>query len=286
MNKKNIWLSILVLGILLLAAYAFRINQIGFFDDEWLTLFVVKNKGISNLVYHYSFDRPLRGYFEAYLIAFFGTNMIHYQILGLVLRIADTSIFFVILMTLFPKHIRNNLMASAVMLIYPGFLQQYHAFDYQAQFFSHFAMMASFLISLFPIRFGKRWLYLTAIPLAIGLSLVSVGLMELYIGMEMFRFVMIFFAYRKYPPSNGGVWKSTLLYSLPYLVNAVGFSVWRIFFFESKRVTVSTEGMLAEISSLGGLWQAFVDLLQNLFRQLIAVWYETVAYYLKFLQPN
>ena len=286
MNKKSFYFSILVLGFLLLAAYAVQINQIGFSDDEWLTLFVVKNKGISNLIYNYSFDRPLRGYFETYMFTLMGTNMLDYQIIGLVFRLVDTYILFVILMILFPKQIRNNLMASVVMLIYPGFLQQYHALDYQAQFFSHLAMMTSFLISLLPIRFGKRWLYLIAIPVAIGLSLVSVGVMELYVGMEMFRIFIIYCAYQQYATSNGSPRKSALLYSLPYLVGAAGFSIWRIFFFESRRATVSTGRMLADISTLEGILHAFMNFLENLFRQLIGVWYEAPIFYLKFLRPN
>lgn len=286
MSKKKIILTIAILIVLVVFGYMLKINRIGFSDDEWITLFVVENKGASNLVYHFSFDRPLRGYFETYWIRILGTRMLNYQIMGLAIRLADTAILFTILMLLFPKHFSLNLTASALSLIYPGFLQQFHALDYQAHLFSHLLMGVSFLLCLLPIFVPRRWVHFFAVPGAILSFLASVGIMELFVGMDLFRYFLIFAAFRKTSPDSVKLRRNTILYSLPYAVTTIAYTIWRLAIFESKRATVDAGTMVTRLASIDGILQAGRDFFNNLYRQLISAWYLPIKYHLPYIKEG
>jgi hypothetical protein len=279
MTRKHILILIAVLLCLLVLAYGLKIDQRGYLVDDWLTLFVVENQGPASLVESFSIDRPLRGYFDKYMKILLGTNMLYYQVTGLAFRLFDTLFFFAILMVLFPKRFRDNLLAAMLALIYPGFLQQLHAFDYHAHFASHLAMTASFLVCILPIYFQKKWLNLLAIPISIGLFQASVWMMELNIGMDLWRYYLIYMALRYTSGEKAPRLRTLFLYSLPYIVSTSVFFVWRLFFFESKRATVDSAGMLQNLVSVKGILEFLGSLAQNLYRLVVAAWYQPVSIY-------
>lgn len=286
MNKKQIIISIAVLLCLLILAYGLKMNQRGYQTDDWLTLFVVENKGPAGLVEHYSIDRPLRGYLFKYMTILLGTKMQHYQLLGLAVRFLDTGFFFAILMLLFPKRFLDNLLASMLVLIYPGFLQQPNALDYQAQFISHMTMIASFLICILPIYFQKKWLNILAIPISIGLFQVSVGIMELFIGMDLWRYYLIYLALRYYSTESPLKFRTVAFYISPYAISTAAFFIWRMFFFETQRVTVDSAQMLQNLTSLDGILNLISSLAQNLYRLTISAWYQPFSIYSKALEKD
>jgi hypothetical protein len=206
-------------------------------------------------------------------------------------------------MILFPKHLVNNLIASIAVLIFPGFLQQLNALDYQAHFISHLAMMMSFLICLLPIYFKKNWLYFISIPFSILLMLVSVGLIEWMIGLDLFRYFAIFMAYKQSAATNqngkssshldhprtkprASYRKKFFLYSLPYMITTATYSLWRVLFFDSARVNVDAKQMLSSHSTTFGFFQGINSLLQNVYKQVISAWYEPFRIHFNYLLPD
>jgi hypothetical protein len=52
--KTQFLLALAVFVVLLAAAYLPKINQAGFLQDDWNTLFVTENRGPGELVFHNS----------------------------------------------------------------------------------------------------------------------------------------------------------------------------------------------------------------------------------------
>ena len=123
-KDRKIWLSISVLVILLLAAYIPNFANAGYIGDDWISLFVVKQKGPSNLYYHHASDRPLRGYHSIFLTRLLDTKLHLYQITGLAFRLFDTIFVLLIFMLIWPKRWFTNLMIASLTLIFPCSLWQ------------------------------------------------------------------------------------------------------------------------------------------------------------------
>jgi hypothetical protein len=283
MNKKELGLVLAVLLLLLIFAYVPKMHNAGWIPDEWLRIFTIENEGPFYLVREFMIDRPLRGYMERFLITIIGTRMLHFQLIGLFLRLIDTIAFFAILMFLFPKRREENLMASALALIFPGYGQQMHSMDYMAQMVSHAAMVLSFVVCLLPIYFKKAWLHAIAIPVSLLLVITSAGIMELYIGMDLFRYFLIYLALRQYSrqPVTFGRFAA---YSAPYTLGTIAFSVWRVFFFENQRASIETGPMLENLKSLQGLMQLAGALFENLYRLIISAWYQPLIAYFEYIR--
>lgn len=285
MNKKEVGLVLAVLLLLLIFAYVPKMHNVGWIPDEWLRIFTVEHEGPYYLVREFMIDRPLRGYMERVMITVIGTNMLHHQLIGLFLRLVDTFAFFTILMFLFPGRRTENLMAAALTLVFPGYGQQMHSMDYMAQIVSHVAMVLSFVVCLLPIYLEKKWLHAVAIPTSLLLVVTSAGIMELYIGMDLFRYFLIYLVMRQYSRLPITVGKFAF-YSAPYALGTFSFSIWRVFYFDNQRASIETGPMLDNLKSLQGLLQLAGAMLDNLYRLIVSAWYQPLLAYFEYIRAD
>src|SRR5512133_3391779 len=89
-NRKKFLLALAVFAVLLAAAYLPRITHVGYLQDDWNTLFVTENRSPGELIFHFSIDRPLRGYFGLLEYKLLGTTLAGYQASALLWRLVDT----------------------------------------------------------------------------------------------------------------------------------------------------------------------------------------------------
>ena len=286
MKKTNVnWQFVITLTvfILLLAlAYLPRISHAGFLQDDWDTLFVTENRSPGELVFHFSIDRPLRGYFGLLEDKIFGTNLAAYQVSALFWRLVDTLALYLALMFVWPKHWKTNLVICSLVLVYPGFHEQPHAFDYQAHLFSRMSLNLSILMSLLVFRIPNKWLKVVSVFGALLLAQISYGLMDVYIGLEVLRAALIAVVGLR-EGNHSCRWK-TILYALLYLAGAGAFTYWRLFVFESRRVSVNAGTMLSGYSSLGEkLLENGKALAINFYRLVVLAFFKPLAVFGEFL---
>jgi hypothetical protein len=272
-NRKKFLLALAVFAVLLAAAYLPKINHMGYLQDDWNTLFVTENRSPGELIFHFSIDRPLRGYFGLLEYKLLGTNLPGYQVSALLWRFVDTIALYLALMLIWPKRWKVNLLISALVLVYPGFHEQPHAFDYQAHLFSRMCLTTSILLSLVPFYVRRTWQKVVSIAGALLLAQVSYGLMDVYIGMEALRIGLLAVVWLQ--RRNTLRWWKIALYALITLLGASAFTYWRLFLFESRRASVDASAMLAGYGSFGtALIENGKVLAVNLFRLFISAFYK------------
>jgi hypothetical protein len=262
--------------VLLAAAYLPKINQAGFLQDDWNTLFVTENRGPGELVFHYSLDRPLRGYFSLMENRVLGVDRAAYQITALLWRLLDTTALYLILMLVWPGKWKTNVLICTLALIYPGFHEQPHAYDYQAHLFSRMSLLLSILFSLLPFYVKRAWIKVCMVIAAIMTAQISYGLMDAYIGTEALRFALLGVVYLQRRARMR--WWKALGYGLLFLLNTGVFIVWRLFIFEEKRASVDAGSMLSGYDSFGAkLLENLSAMAVNLYRLIVSAYYKPLA---------
>ena len=157
---KKILLALAVFIVLLCLAYLPKINNVGYLQDDWNVIFRAEKLGPGSMVYFYSMDRPLQGYLVLAQYKLLQANLPVYLFLALLWRFLDTAVLFLILNLVWPKKWGVNILIASLVLIYPGFHQQMHVFNYQTQYISRLMLLLSIYASLLLFHSRKNWLNL------------------------------------------------------------------------------------------------------------------------------
>jgi hypothetical protein len=271
--KKEFFTAVIVLAVLLIAAYIPDIHNVGFLQDDWNTLFMTEQRGAGSLVAHFAIDRPLRGYFGLLEDRLFGTQMVWYQISALTMQMLGSLFFFATLMLIWPKKWKYHLLICSLLIVYPGFHELQHAFDYQAHIFSRMCILFSIFISVWITFVRQKWLKAAGIVLALASALAGYGLMEVYIGMEGLRLALFFTQFRQ--KKGITTLRSYLLLTVIFIVNSALYSVWRLFFFETRRASVNAGNMLAAYQDFfPKIGEDLVNLFNNMYRLCVSAYYQ------------
>lgn len=184
----------LVFGFLFLLGglvYLPKLMSFGFYKDDWYLMYDAQIKGTDFFRTIFAIDRPARAPLQTLLYSLFGESLIFYHISALFFRTFGAWMFWFIMRFVLPRTDRLNVIAAILFLIYPGFLSQPNAVDFQAHIVSLSMAMASIAISIAAVRSEQKILKYLGILVAVVLAWVYLGLMEYFIGLEVFRFLMI-----------------------------------------------------------------------------------------------
>jgi hypothetical protein len=281
-RNKQFFIALAVFIILLAFAYLPKISHVGYLQDDWDTLFVTENRSPGELVFHYSIDRPLRGYFSLLEEKIIGTNLMLHQGSALLWRLLDATAIYLVLMLVWPKKWKINLFISALVLVYPGFHEQTNSFEYQAHLFSRMCLITSIFLSLIPYKLKKLWLKILCVLTAMVLEIISLGLMEYYIGIEVLRLALIILVSLQ-QQNTLRRWK-TAVYAFVYLLGAAAFTYWRLFLFASRRESVDAGAMLSGYGSLSEkLLENSKALAINFYRLVVSAFYKPLTVFGEFL---
>jgi hypothetical protein len=181
-------------------------------------------------------DRPGRAYAMIPLFSLFGFNALPYHITAFLFRFLGGICLFWTIQMLWEKRNFFALSVGLLFTIYPGFLSQPNAIDYQSHILGLFLALLSVALTVKSVLITestKRILFILASILT-GLGYLSQ--MEYFIGIEVFRFTCIFILiWRTQSENLRAKLFDFVKTSLPFLFIAGGFLAWRLFFFESER---------------------------------------------------
>ena len=200
-------------------------------------------------------------------------------------RFLDTVVLFLILSLVWPKKWGVHILIASLVLIYPGFHQQMHAFNYQVQYISRLMLLLSIYASLLIFQTRKIWLQGLLVIVSFFFAQVGYGLLDYQIGMEGLRIGLFFgVALQQSEPRK---WWKFIFYSLIYLIGAGAFAYWRLFLFDSKRVTVDAEVMLSGYNDLGTkLLENLRDFVVNFYRLAISSYFKPLSEFAKFVDTK
>lgn len=242
-NQKSLfWIVSLLLLIITCVTYLQHVDSMGYYADDWYEIYGGEKFGSTRFFEIYASDRPFRGYLSSTLYDLFDSNILYYQILAIGLRWAGAVALLWGLLLIWNNKYLPITLISILYLLYPGFLEQPHAFNYQAQQFAMAAMLWSIALS---IKYLQSKTLINKLLLFLGsalLSLFSVFLMEYYIGLEGYRFLLLIYLMLR---ESSEVWYKNLrklfLTVLPFTLAPFIFVIWRLFLFDSSRYATDVE---------------------------------------------
>jgi len=151
------WLASLGLLLLLgLLAYGPWMAQLGFYRDDWYVLWAGAVRGPQAIITMFSIDRPVVGYLFSRTYAWFGDNALAWQMYSFGLRWLTAALTLALLRGLWPSRKIATTAAAALVLLYPGFLQQPNAMTFSNQLTTYAAAMLSITLTMFAVRSRRR----------------------------------------------------------------------------------------------------------------------------------
>lgn len=220
-----------LLFLLMLLAFGIYIPWLGLYGDDWQYLYVFHLLGAGEYPNFVAADRPFSAWVYQLFTPILGENVAGYHVLVLLIRWAGACVFYQVLKRVWPEQPPAILYAALFFAIFPGFKQQ----PLPLEFVLHFTVLLCFLISVLLMLAAvdaqtvwKKVLYLV-IAVLLSASLFSV---EYFVGLELIRPVLLWFALRKTGTPASNRLKSTLYYWLPFLLVLSSFAYWRVFIYK------------------------------------------------------
>ncbi len=246
--KSERFLSILILVLVSAIAYLPFIGRFGYLNDDWYEMYAAQVRGAQVFFPIFSIDRPARAFLMAPLYLLFGQNPLPYNVSAYLFRLAGGLSVLWIFRRLWPELKRVALLASLFFLIYPGFLSQPNAIDFQSHiaglFFAVFSIALTLQAVLSP-RPLTRWLLSAA---AIFFGLAYLGQMEYYAGFEVARLVFLYILAGRETTGWRASLKRSVQWWLPFISIPVLFFTWRLFFFSDIRKATDISGQLSSLA--------------------------------------
>ncbi|MDR3577914.1 MAG: hypothetical protein P4L50_28960 [Anaerolineaceae bacterium] len=226
--KFPTWTVPVALLVICIASFGLLLPQLGYYWDDWAKISVHTFFGLKGYWAYYAEDRPYSGWTHIVFTYLLGDAALGWQILVLVLRWLSAVAMWACLRLLWPK--ARFLAASAAMLflIYPIFTLQPIAITFHQQWlqFVLYFLSIGFMLLAFRLPKWAVWFSIAAMLALLGQLLIT----EYFIGVELLRPLFIWFAAG---PQAGNV-RRRLVQALkryaPYLLVAVAYIIWRLFF--------------------------------------------------------
>lgn len=277
-NKKVLGMPLLWGGLVVLAvsaiAYLPLVHRLGYLNDDWYLMYDMQVKGGDFFHEIFSGDRPGRALLMIPLFSMFGFEPLYYQLSAYFFRLLGGLCLYWSLQMLWPQKRFFVFAAALLFTIYPGFLSQVNAIDYQSHIVGLFLSLLSVSLTIKSIQAARRGARIFGAVVSIVAGWSYLSQMEYFIGMEVFRFACIFIL----------VWRTEgesilkriarwVVASLPFLLIAGGFLFWRVFFFvaERKATDIGLQLSLAISSPVTLLWWLNY-LIQDTFNVVLVAW--------------
>lgn len=274
-NKKKFYLqSVLAILAIGLMSYLPSAHRWGFYRDDWHVLWGQNAIGFGNILLQHQIDRPLMGLVYMVTSRVLGNAPIAWALLSITMRLAGGIFVFLILDKMYRKAGWMNTLMAALFTAYPGFLQVPNGNSYHVHLIAFAAGLFSLWLTLLLIE-QKKLLSSTLLFIASALTaLLSYGMFEWMVGLELVRWILISFHENPRPKINLTLIKTALRFSWPNLIGLSGFLVWRIFIFESTRSATDVGQLIRTYIAAPGqsAFALSMELLQDLVSSTFLAW--------------
>jgi hypothetical protein len=239
-----------LLSLVTILTYAPFINQLGFYQEDWLNIWSGLTQGPKSFIPLFASDRPLIGYQFALLYPILGNSPLPWHLFALILRLLTVFSLFWLLRMIWPDKLFETTAATLLFAVYPGFLQQPQALTFQVH-------LLALLLAIVSIALSIRALRETNVIKIIALTAVSIFFMLTYlmfieysIGLEILRVILIWYVLQQ--KQQLPIKKSfipAIKWWLPYFLSSGIYLFWRLFIYKSTRATTNVDFLLGEYTS-------------------------------------
>ena len=267
--KFRPWTIPLALLAVCLLTYGPLIHLLGFYWDDWPSIWFLHLFGPSGFQDAFAVDRPLLAWLFMVTTRLMGESVLKWQLFGILTRYLSCLALWWVLRSLWPRRGRLVTWIALLFAIYPGFRQQYISVTY-----SHdWIVQASFFVSLGMMIWALRkpnWYWLLIIPSWI-IAAYAMFADEYYFGLELLRPVFLWLVLAdKYPEPRKRAGFVVLNWT-PYVVIAALFLVWRLFIHVSPRGSLILFDQL-KIKPVAALLDLAKEILRNFFDLNVLAW--------------
>ncbi len=256
--------------LICILAFGLFIPFLGFYWDDWPTIFYTHSNRIAQLVNHFSYDRPF-SVWAYYLIGRLGTAPIAWHVGALLQRWALVVALAWALKPLWPKQNAKILYIALIFAIYPGYYVQ----PLSVIFAPHLAAYIFFFVSLGAMgraisqpKYFRRYTLL-----ALAAAFVQVFTLEYYVGLELIRPLYIWFVLTRLEPRNKRPFAKTMRLWAPYLLVFLAWFAWRLFLLKLPSEPYPLALSRNPLTAAGELFRVGV---QDLIYVLFTAWTETL----------
>lgn len=181
----------MLLGLTILA-YGLLTPWVGFYWDDWNFAWISHFLGAGEFIPAFQPFRPFLGPIFAVTTSIFHESTFGWQLFGLLVRFLVAWAAWWTFDQVWPAHKRQTLLLSLLMLVFPGYGQQWVAFTHVNQeLIPLLAYILSFGITARALRSKDRFIPLTG--LALLLTFLGLFTTEYFIGFEGLRLLLIWF---------------------------------------------------------------------------------------------
>ncbi|MEI7990693.1 MAG: hypothetical protein WCI88_16820, partial [Chloroflexota bacterium] len=263
------WSVPLALVLVCLVSYGLLLRDLGFYWDDWPSVWFQYTGGGAIFKEVFASDRPLLGRLFMLTMPVFRSSIIGWQLFGIFTRALASISLWGLLVCVFPKRRNEAAWTALLFAVYPGFMQQWIAVTYSHAFIAYAVFFVSMLFMVLAFR-KPRWFWLF-MGLSYLTSLWTMFAVDVYTGLEVIRPLLLWVVLSEKPEFNQKPLveriKRTLLYFLPYVGMMVLFVIWRVFLLAFPRGTlqlpnagnaVSTNPFIAILQMVSSILQDLV----------------------------
>ena len=226
---KSNWVYPIFLIIIGLISYVISFPKLGFYWDDWQAVFLYQNYDVNMLREYFFYDRPFSSWTYEIIFPFLPMNPIAWQMYTMILRVL--AIWFLVSAFIKIWGDKRELFywVGALLLVFPSFTMQSISVAFNQHFFTFLLFCASiYLMVIWVFSTSKiRFLFYILSLLSMVLHIFT---MEYFIGLEVIRPIILFFAINQ-RFSNIPLKKKILLtvkYYVIFFLIIIVFVIWRI----------------------------------------------------------
>jgi hypothetical protein len=267
-SDKTFPFLLLAVGLL---AYGVFIPWLGFYWDDWPVILMGKFFSADAFIDFYVYDRPFSAWTYIVSLPLLGLRPFTWQLFTLFLRILTGLFFWLTLRRLWPQqHIQTAWMAI-IFLLHPVFTLQFIS----VAFSQHWTCAVLYAFSLWAMLNAfengrQRWIWWI---LSLGASALHLLTMEYFVGMEIFRYVLIWLIIGPHDSTRPRL-GTFIRRALPFMLVLTSYVIWRMFIFEVPQEDPNPLRFLQDLGTqpLTALVTLTQIILQDLLYMLFQVW--------------
>ncbi|MFQ5944409.1 MAG: hypothetical protein ACE5JF_12735, partial [Anaerolineales bacterium] len=222
-------LALLMVGVV---THGLMIPELGFYWNDWEGIYFYELE-LPAIGFQYYAERPLSALIYFALFPITGSNPIAWQVGSLLLRWIGLLAVYYTLNSLWPQHELRHRWIVALLFVFPGYFLQPVSVAFSPHLVAFALYGFSLLFMVIAIRKGGAfWLLMS---LAFILSAIQLFSMEYFVGLELIRPLLIWWAHQSKGETNKGTLaKKTVLYWSPFALLLGIFLWWRLLILPSS----------------------------------------------------
>ena len=267
-SEKNFPFVLLVIGLLLYGPF---MPWLGFYWDDWPVILMGKFFGTSAFADFYTYDRPFSAWTYIISLPVLGLHPLAWQLYTFLLHFLSAIFFWLVLRRIWPEQRNQTAWMAVLFLIHPIFTLQFISVAFSQHWTCALLYSFSLWAMLESLRGGPaRWLWQ---GLALAACALHLWTMEYFVGMEIFRYVVLWLINEPTIPARERL-AIVIKRALPYSLILISYVIWRLFILQLPAEDPNPVQYLTDLRTqpLTGLLTLAQIVVRDLLYMLVQVW--------------